>query len=206
MHTVVHSSYTKSSATNLQHLKTRRPSVLELQTRPCTALHSSQTCLRQWRSRTNFRARRVTLQNFRSSAKKWKVDHKNPIHSKSKQLHFTTEKNEGGLKRKKSHVNVVSNECGLKGMWSQMNRSQMKWFQIKKSEMNVVSDEWSQMNLFLNSHGTVAASQSSWRWMRDAPQTGCARRITPIYQWREQAIIQWSRCLIFIVACCHSVK
>jgi len=48
-------------------------------------------------------------------------------------------------------------------MWSQMNRSQMKWFQIKKSEMNVVSDEWSQMNLFLNSHGTVAASQSSWR-------------------------------------------
>jgi len=34
MPTVVHSSYTKSSATNLQHLKTRRPSVLELQTRP----------------------------------------------------------------------------------------------------------------------------------------------------------------------------
>jgi len=29
----------------------------------------------------------VTLQNFRSPAKKWK-DHKNVIHSKSKQLHF----------------------------------------------------------------------------------------------------------------------
>ena len=30
----------------------------------------------------------VTLQNFRSPAKKWKIDHKNVIHSKSKQLHF----------------------------------------------------------------------------------------------------------------------
>jgi len=30
----------------------------------------------------------VTLQNFRSSAKKWKVDHKNLIRIKSKQLHF----------------------------------------------------------------------------------------------------------------------
>jgi len=30
---------------------------------------------------------RVTLQNFISPAKKWKIDHKNVIHSKSKQLH-----------------------------------------------------------------------------------------------------------------------
>jgi len=30
----------------------------------------------------------VTLQNFRSPVKKWKVDHKNEMHSKSKQLLF----------------------------------------------------------------------------------------------------------------------
>jgi len=42
----------------------------------------------------------VTLQNrnFRSPAKKFKVDRKNVIHSKSKQLHF----------------NVAANECDLK--------------------------------------------------------------------------------------------
>jgi len=55
------------------------------------------------------------LQNFRSPAKKWNVDHKNRIHSKP---------NECGLKwksvmwmwsqMKKCHVNVVSNECDLK--------------------------------------------------------------------------------------------
>jgi len=31
---------------------------------------------------------KVTLQNFRSPAKKWNVDHKNVIHSKLKQLYF----------------------------------------------------------------------------------------------------------------------
>jgi len=44
------------------------------------------------------------------------------------------------------------------------------------------------------------------RWMCDSPRTGCARRITPIYSWREQAILQWSRRVISIVGCCHSVK
>jgi len=33
----------------------------------------------------------VTLQNFRSPAKKWKADHKILIYSKSKQLHFDVE-------------------------------------------------------------------------------------------------------------------
>jgi len=28
----------------------------------------------------------------------------------------------------------------------------------------------------------------------------------PIYAWREQAVIEWSRRVISIVACCHSVK
>jgi len=27
-----------------------------------------------------------------------------------------------------------------------------------------------------------------------------------MYVWREQAIIEWSRCAISIVACCHSAK
>ena len=41
---------------------------------------------------------------------------------------------------------------------------------------------------------------------RDSPRTGCARRTTPIYMWREQAIIEWTRRVNSIVACCHSVK
>ena len=43
-------------------------------------------------------------------------------------------------------------------------------------------------------------------WMCDSPRTGCARRTTPIYTWREQAITEWSRRMISIVVCCHSVK
>jgi len=41
---------------------------------------------------------RVTLQNFTSPVKKWKVDRKNVIHSKSKQLHFKVAWNECDLK------------------------------------------------------------------------------------------------------------
>ena len=61
--------------------------------------------------------------------------------------------------------------------------------------------------------GCIAISQTivetsglAWRWMCDSPRTGCARRITPTYVWREQAIIEWSPLVISIVACCHSVK
>jgi len=39
----------------------------------------------------------------------------------------------------------------------------------------------------------VATSPLALRWMCDSPWTGCARRTTPIYMWREQALIQWSR-------------
>jgi len=43
--------------------------------------------------------------------------------------------------------------------------------------------------------------------MCDSPRTWCARRITPVCcMWCKQAIIQWSRWVISIVACCHSVK
>jgi len=52
----------------------------------------------------------------------------------------------------------------------------------------------------------VATSPLALRWMCASPRTGCARRITPICTWREQAIIEWSRRVISIVACCHNVK
>jgi len=52
----------------------------------------------------------------------------------------------------------------------------------------------------------IAISALALRWMRDSPRTRCARRTTPIYTWREQAIIEWSRRVISIVACCHSAK
>ena len=51
----------------------------------------------------------------------------------------------------------------------------------------------------------VATFPVALRWMCDSPRTGCARRTT-IYMWREQAIIEWSRRVISIVACCHSAK
>ena len=52
----------------------------------------------------------------------------------------------------------------------------------------------------------VATSRLALHWMCDSPRTGCARRITLIYMWCEQAIIEWSRRVIYIVACCHIVK
>jgi len=82
---------------------------------------------------------------------------------------------------------------------------------------------------------TIATSPLALRWMRGSPRTECARRTTPIYMWREQAIIErywwmtsndayepgghlvdctswwqrreWSRRRVnSTVACCHSVK
>ena len=52
----------------------------------------------------------------------------------------------------------------------------------------------------------LATSWFALRWMCDSPRTGCARRTTPIYKWRERAVIEWSRRMISIVTCCHSVK
>jgi len=47
-------------------------------------------------------------------------------------------------------------------------------------------------------HFAVATSQLILRWMCDSTRTGCAQRITPIYKWREHAIIEWSRRVIRI--------
>jgi len=52
----------------------------------------------------------------------------------------------------------------------------------------------------------VATSWLTLCLMCDSPWTGCARKIKPIYMWREQAIIMWSHWVISIVACCHNVK
>jgi len=52
----------------------------------------------------------------------------------------------------------------------------------------------------------VATSPVVLRWLCDSPRTGCAWRITPLCMWREQAIIEWSRRVISIVACCHGAK
>ena len=52
---------------------------------------------------------------------------------------------------------------------------------------------------------TVATSPVAMGWLCDSSRTGCVRR-TKIYVWREQAIIEWSRRVISIVACCHGAK
>jgi len=43
-------------------------------------------------------------------------------------------------------------------------------------------------------------------WKCDSPWMGCAWRITPIhsYMWCEQAMIEWSRRVTSVVACCYS--
>ena len=56
------------------------------------------------------------------------------------------------------------------------------------------------------SKATVATSRSAWRWMCDSPRTGCARTIAHLCTWSEQAMTEWSRRVISIVACCHSVS
>ena len=40
---------------------------------------------------------------------------------------------------------------------------------------------------------TVATSLVVLRWLCDSPRMGCAWRITPLWMWCEQAIIEWSR-------------
>ena len=52
----------------------------------------------------------------------------------------------------------------------------------------------------------VATSPVVLRWLCDSTRTGCAWRITPLCMWREQAIREWSRRAISIVACCHGAK
>jgi len=59
---------------------------------------------------------------------------------------------------------------------------------------------------FVNKGHTVATSPVMLRWLCDSPRMGCAWRITPLCMWREQAITEWSRRVISVVACCHRAK
>ena len=52
----------------------------------------------------------------------------------------------------------------------------------------------------------VATSQLAFRWKCDSSRTECAWWVTHKHMWREQAIIEWSRRVISVVACCHSMK
>jgi len=52
----------------------------------------------------------------------------------------------------------------------------------------------------------IATFQLALRLKCDSPRTGCARWATYRYMWHEQAITEWSRWVIYIVACCNSVK
>jgi len=54
-------------------------------------------------------------------------------------------------------------------------------------------------NYAIITYYTVATSLLALRWMCDSPRTGCARNITPIYMWREQAITAWSW---HVISCC----
>jgi len=53
---------------------------------------------------------------------------------------------------------------------------------------------------------TVATSLLVLCCMCDSPRMGCARRVTAIYMWCEQATIEWSWHVVSIFICCHNVK
>jgi len=57
-----------------------------------------------------------------------------------------------------------------------------------------------------NLAATFATSRLALCWMCNSPQTWRASTTTPIYMWREQAIIEWAQQVISIIAFCHSVK
>jgi len=101
-------------------------------------------------SDTWFLQTRLFQQITSSPTKMWKVDHKNVIHSKSKQFNVTWRK-----------MNVISNECGLKRLWSHMT---VVLNECGRSQMNVVSNAcgfkrmWSQMHVVSNECGL------KWMW------------------------------------------
>jgi len=65
---------------------------------------------------------------------------------------------------------------------------------------------WGRCGSLQKGGDVVATSQLMLRRKCDSPQMGCAQRATHKYIRHEQAIIEWSRQVISIIACCHSVK
>jgi len=76
-----------------------------------------------------------------------------------------------------------------------------RWCQVQHSQK-----ECAIVAVLQKRGAVVATSQLMLRWKCDSPQMGCAQWATHKYIWREQAIIEWSRRVISIIACCHSVK
>jgi len=54
----------------------------------------------------------------------------------------------------------------------------------------------------------VATSPVALRWLCDSPRTGCAWRITPLYMWREQAIIVIMACELYscLLSQCEALR
>jgi len=84
------------------------------------------------------------------------------------------------------------------------NINYLKWAATysTQSSSTLACAHFRKFDLQCKNADTVATSQLALHWMCDSPRTGCVRRITPKYMWREQAITEWSR----TVACCHRVK
>jgi len=53
---------------------------------------------------------------------------------------------------------------------------------------------------------TVATTLLALRWIAQFTANGMCAKKNTVYAWRDQATTEWSRRVIFIVACCHSAK
>jgi len=62
---------------------------------------------------------------------------------------------------------------------------------------------WKYFNIYL---GPVATTLQMLRWNVRFTTNGMYTKKNTKYAWREQAIIEWSRCVISVVVCCHSAK
>ena len=87
----------------------------------------------------------------------------------------------------------IATQCAVTRMWRSCH------VQPSQKERAVGAVRWKRRDI-------LTISPLALRWMCNSPRTGCAPSTTPIYMWREQAMTEWSRWVISIVACCHSVK
>jgi len=128
---------------------------------------------------------------------------------------------------------ITTSVHGFSARGRQRSRSQSQWYVVREASCCCGARPWSCPQLRCRDLSAVASNRTTWlcipaktvikpaghsatavlatsplalRSTCDSPQTGSAWRTTPIYMWREQAKIEWSRRVISIVACCHSVK
>ena len=117
-----------------------------------------------------------------------------------------------------SRIKILTPTCAFKNLWKRQRNAASGVFQ----NSTVLNDNnWNTFRIQIKHHKlcsensthsiqmeiiNFATSPLALRWICNSPRTGCARRITPLYTWREQAIIEWSWHVISVVACYHSVK